>query len=189
MVLPAGTELLVIGGGHAGLCAAITAAEAGVQVTLVDSAPHPMRGGNTRHTRNLRAMHSGPIAGLEGAYDAGEYFDDILRVTAGHTDESLTRLVIEDSEALLHWLQDHGVHFQPSLSGTLSLSRTNAFFLGGGCALLNALYLCAERAGVQILYNCKVEDFDFADHTMAIHDDFSRDFPHIYDEIKRYILR
>ncbi len=166
MSLPSHVDVLVIGGGHAGLCAAITAAEAGAKVTLLESAPRLMRGGNTRHTRNLRAMHAEPVAGLEGAYDAHEYFDDIMRVTAGHTDESLTQMVIEHSEPLLHWLQAHGVHFQPSLSGTLNLSRTNAFFLGGGCALLNALYISAEQAGVQIHYNCEVQDFVFAGATI-----------------------
>ena len=49
-----------------------------------------------------------------------------------------------------------GVRFQPSLSGTLSLSRTNAFFLGGGKALINAYYATAERLGVDILYDSEV---------------------------------
>jgi tricarballylate dehydrogenase len=48
------------------------------------------------------------------------------------------------------------VRFQPSLSGTLSLSRTNAFFLGGGKALVNAYYLTAERLGIDIIYDSEV---------------------------------
>ncbi|MBV9746220.1 MAG: FAD-dependent tricarballylate dehydrogenase TcuA, partial [Acidobacteriia bacterium] len=50
----------------------------------------------------------------------------------------------------------HGVRFQPPLGGTLHLGRTNAFFLGGGKALLNAYYAAAEERGVRVLYNAEV---------------------------------
>ena len=59
--------------------------------------------------------------------------------------EPLARLAIRTSEECLPWMEAHGVRFQPSLSGTLSLSRTNAFFLGGGKALVNAYYRTAEQ--------------------------------------------
>ena len=160
MVLPEHADVVVVGGGHAGLCAAISAAERGRQVYLLERAPKVMRGGNTRHTRNLRAVHEMPVAGLTGRYSGDEYWQDLIRVTQGHTDPELAKLMIRKSESLLQWLQDHGVHFQPSLSGTLSLGRTNAFFLGGGCALSNALYLAAERAGVQMVYDCHVTDVE-----------------------------
>ena len=53
-------------------------------------------------------------------------------------------------------MRRHGVRFQPSLSGTLHLSRTNAFFMGGGKALVNAYYRSAEALGVQIRYDTPV---------------------------------
>jgi len=169
MSLPAHAEIVVVGGGHAALCAAITAAETGCRVLILERAPKIMRGGNTRHTRNLRTMHAGPVAGLVESYSEDEYWQDLLRVTDGNTQEELARLTIHDSESLLHWLLDHNVAFQPSLSGTLSLGRTNAFFLGGGGALLNALYLCAEKLGVTTVYNCDVRDLQVADaHCSAI---------------------
>jgi tricarballylate dehydrogenase len=56
-----------------------------------------------------------------------------------------------------------GVHFQPSLTGTLSLSRTNAFFLGGGKALVNAYYALAERIGVHVLYDSEVLELTLDD--------------------------
>jgi len=87
------TDVLVIGGGNAGLCAAITAAEAGRSVTLLESAPVAMRGGNSRHTRNFRCMHSGPLGPLIDSYGVDEFLADLLAVTAGNTDEALARLL------------------------------------------------------------------------------------------------
>jgi len=152
------TGVLVIGGGNAALCAAIEARELGVDVTVLECADRSMRGGNTRHTRNLRAMHSAPTDTLTGTYPEEEYWQDLLRVTGGATDEVLARLVIRGSEALPTWLRERGVRFQPALRGTLSLDRTNAFFLGGGKALLNAQYRTAEKLGVKVQYNSEVTD-------------------------------
>ena len=53
-------DVIVIGGGNAGVTAAITAAERSCSVLVIDKAPLDMRGGNTRHTRNLRAAHDSP---------------------------------------------------------------------------------------------------------------------------------
>ncbi len=149
-------DVLVIGGGNAALCAAITAAEAGARVTILEAAPKPYRGGNSRHTRNFRCMHDGPLGPLTDSYSEEEYFEDLLKVTGGNTDEFLARLAIRGSEACLPWMEAHGVRFQPSLSGTLSLSRTNAFFLGGGKGLVNAYYRTAEALGVEVHYEAPV---------------------------------
>jgi tricarballylate dehydrogenase len=149
-------DVLVAGGGNAALCAAITARQAGASVLLVESAPRAFRGGNSRHTRNLRAMHDRPNAVLTDAYKEDEYWDDLLRVTGGNTDEALARMTIKASSGLFGWMKDAGVRFQPSLTGTLNLGRTNAFFLGGGKALVNAYYLTAEKLGAEILYDTEV---------------------------------
>ena len=122
-------------------------ARPGASVLLVESAPKAFRGGNSRHTRNLRAMHDQPNAVLTDAYKEDEYWDDLLRVTGGNTDEALARMTIRASSGVFGWMQAAGVRFQPSLTGTLNLGRTNAFFLGGGKALVNAYYLTAERLG------------------------------------------
>jgi tricarballylate dehydrogenase len=149
-------DLIVVGGGNAGLCAAIEAAETGARVLILESAPKPYRGGNSRHTRNFRCMHRGPLSVLTGSYEEDEYFDDLIRVTKGKTDEALARMTIRTSEDCLPWMEAHGVAFQKSLSGTLSLSRTNAFFLGGGKALVNAYYNTAQDLGVTVAYEAEV---------------------------------
>jgi tricarballylate dehydrogenase len=156
-------DVLVAGGGNAALCAAITARQAGASVILVESAPKAFRGGNSRHTRNLRAMHEGPNGVLTDAYSESEYWDDLLRVTGGQTDEHLARMTIKASTGVFGWMQECGVRFQPSLTGTLNLGRTNAFFLGGGKALVNAYYLTAEKLGVEILYDTEVTAINMED--------------------------
>ncbi len=156
-------DVLVIGGGNAALCAALVAREAGASVLLLEAAPREWRGGNSSHTRNLRCMHDAPQDVLTEAYPEEEFWQDLLKVTGGITDEKLARLAIRESSRCRDWMRKHGVNFQPSLSGTLHLSRTNAFFMGGGKALVNAYYRSAEALGVRIRYDAPVERLELED--------------------------
>ena len=153
-------DVLVVGGGNAALCAAISARRDGASVLVVEGAPKFYRGGNTRHTRNFRCAHDHATETLTGPYSEEEFFDDLLRITDGATDEKLARLMIGESKEVLDWLVEQGVQFQPPLGGTLTLGRTNAFFLGGGRAMLNALYRKAEELGVEIRYDTPVAALD-----------------------------
>jgi len=170
-------DVLIAGGGNAALCAAITARQAGASVLLVESAPKAFRGGNSRHTRNLRAMHDLPNEVLTDAYKEDEYWDDLLRVTGGNTDEALARMTIRASSGVFGWMKSAGVRFQPSLTGTLNLGRTNAFFLGGGKALVNAYYLTAARLGVEILYDSEVVSLNMDDGSVRSIDITYKGFP------------
>ena len=156
-------DVLIIGGGNAALCAAISARKAGASVLVLEGAPRFYRGGNTRHTRNMRCAHDTATQHLTGPYTEDEFWNDLKLVTQGHTDEELARLMIAQSKEMLGWIGEQGVRFQPSLGGTLSLGRTNSFFLGGGRAMLNALYLTAETLGVEVLYDAEVIDLDIDD--------------------------
>lgn len=149
-------DIVVVGGGNAALCAAISAAEKGANVLVLEGAPKPYRGGNSRHTRNFRCMHQAPLSVLTDSYGEEEYFNDLLKVTGGKTNRKLAQLVIRSSEECFPWMEEHGVRFQPPLSGTLSLSRTNAFFRGGGKALVNAYYRTAAALGVDVRYEAQV---------------------------------
>lgn len=150
-------DVLVVGGGNAALCAALTAREAGASVLLLEAAPPEWRGGNSMHVRNLRCMHDGPQDVLVGSYPEEEYWQDLLKVTGGRTDERLARLVIRASATCRPWMMRHGVRFQPSLSGALHTARTNAFFMGGGKALVNAYYRSAAALGVLVRYRSPVD--------------------------------
>ena len=155
-------DLLIVGGGNAALCAALTARRMGLTVLVVESAPIAMRGGNSRHTRNIRTMHAGPLPPLTDAYPEEGYWQDLLKVTGGLTDERLARMTIRETERHVPWMKEHGVRFQAPLGGTLHLARTNAFFLGGGKALMNAYYRAAEALGVEIAYETEVVDLSLA---------------------------
>ena len=153
-------DVLVIGGGNAALCAAISARRAGASVLVLEGAPKFYRGGNTRHTRNMRCAHDAATEILTGPYTEEEFWQDLLVVTGGQTDEELAKFMIRESKDILGWVVEQGVRWQPSLGGTLSLGRTNSFFLGGGRAMLNALYLTAEKLGVDIMYDAEVLDLE-----------------------------
>ena len=153
-------DVLVIGGGNAALCAAITARERGARVLVLECAPKCFRGGNSRHTRNMRLAHETRIEPFTGPYPEKEVWDHYLKVTGGEGDLELAKMAVSGSSSILPWAKAHGVRFQPALQGTLHLGRTNAWFLGGGKAMMNSLYREAERLGVQVRYEAEVVDLD-----------------------------
>ena len=156
-------DVAVLGGGNAGLCAALTAREAGARVIIIESAPRHFRGGNSRHTRNLRCSHAGPSQLLSDSYSEDEFVSDLVRVSGRETDEALARLVVHGSAGCPEWMRRFGVRFQSPLRGTLHLARTNAFFLGGGKALMNSYYAAADRFGIRVLYDAEVVGLDLHD--------------------------
>src|SRR6185437_5885377 len=121
-------DVLVIGGGNAALCAAISARRQGASVLVLEGAPKFYRGGNTRHTRNMRCAHDAATEILTGPYTEEEFWDDLLRLTGGQTDEELAKFMIAESKDIL-----------------------------------NALYLTAEKLGVEIIYDAEVTDLQIED--------------------------
>ena len=149
-------DVLVVGGGNAGLCAAITAGRAGARVVLLESATKDFRAGNSRHTRDVRYMHKAATEYVTGPYTEEEFWQDLRQVTGGETNEVLARLTIRASEELGEWMPANGVRWQKPLRGTLHLTRTNLFMLGGGKAMMNAYYDTACRLGIGIAYESEV---------------------------------
>jgi tricarballylate dehydrogenase len=151
-------DVIVVGGGNAALCAALAAREAGCRVLVLERAPEHFRGGNTRHTRNIRCSHTAADQFFSGPYSEEEHLQDLIGVTGSPANLDLARLAIRESSTLPGWMSAHGVHWQQPLAGTLHLGRTNRWFLGGGKALLNTYYLQAARIGIEVRYNAMVED-------------------------------
>jgi tricarballylate dehydrogenase len=161
--IPQNPDVLVVGGGSAALCAAITARRRGASVRMVEAAPFGLRGGNTRHARNFRLMHDGPRWYVPDAYGEDAFFKDLVRVTSGATDEQLARALIRGSATIANWLGENGVRLQDPAKGAMPFSRRTAFFLGGGKAMINALYATALNLGVDIDYDSEVVALAFAD--------------------------
>lgn len=163
------TDVAVIGGGNAGLCAAIAAAREGARVTLVERAPLALRGGNSWHTRDIRHAHAEAVPTASGSYPEEEFLADLAGVSDTSLDPALAHLIVQESAGLPAWMSGQGIHWQPQLTGTLHLSRTNSFFLGGGKALVNTYYGTAERLGVRVLYGTALERVDWsADATVSL---------------------
>ena len=157
------TDVLVIGGGNAAMFAALAARRKGASVVLLESATAFMRGGNSRHTRDIRFMHTTRNRYATGVYSHDEFWEDLMGVTGGQTDENLAERTIRLSEDLPEWMEENGVRFQEPLHGTLHLGRTNMFMLGGGRAMVNAYFQSAARLGVQVLYEAEAEELCIED--------------------------
>jgi len=155
-------EVVVVGGGNAGLVSAISAKHRAKSVLLLERAPIHMRGGNTRHTRNIRCVHRESDPYSQGKYLYEDLWSDLCQVGSGPAVEKLAAVTVRESESVHSWMSAHGVKWQQTLRGTLHLTTTNRFFLGGGKALVNVYYRTAERLGVTIAYGAFVEELAFS---------------------------
>src|SRR5947199_10575420 len=118
-------DVLGIGGGNAALCAAISARRSGASVLVLEGAPKFYRGGNTRHTRNMRCAHDAATEILTGPYTEEEFWDDLLRLTGGQTDEELAKFMITESKEILNWIVEQGVRWERSPGGSWMLGDDN----------------------------------------------------------------
>jgi tricarballylate dehydrogenase len=98
------------------------------------------------------------------SYSEDAFFRDLQRVTRGATDEKLARILIRGSADIPDWLIDNGVRLQDPAGGAMPYSRRTAFFLGGGKAMINALYTTATRLGVMISHDSEVMALSLDDH-------------------------
>src|SRR3984957_15379897 len=94
-------DVLVAGGGNAALCAAIAARRAGATVLVLEAAPKFYRGGNTRHTRNLRCAHDAAAKDLAGPYREEVFCDYLLRFPGAQPEEPPARHMIHESKEML----------------------------------------------------------------------------------------
>ncbi len=154
-------DVIVIGGGNAALVSAMTARDEGARVLMLECADPIFRGGNSRHTRNIRVVHDGSDSWNTGPYDYDELWADLCGVGTGPSNEELASLTVTESESVPAWMIEHGAQFQPALTGTLHLGRTNSFFLGGGKALLNNYYRQTAAAGIRVVYEARVSELHF----------------------------
>ncbi|KAI1643188.1 FAD/NAD(P)-binding domain-containing protein [Daldinia loculata] len=139
-------DVVVIGGGNAGFSAAITAAQSGARVCLLEKAPLEDAGGNTFYTAaafrccfdglqdllpNLfqpdgtKGLPQNIVDKIEMTpYTEADFHADINRVTKGRADPVLADILVDNSREAVQWLMDNGARF------ILSFNR-QAFFVDG----------------------------------------------------------
>jgi tricarballylate dehydrogenase len=173
-------DVVVAGGGIAGLSAALAARERGASVHVLERAPIGERGGNTRFSNGaLRAVYGGlddilrlipdlsadDIARTDfTTYTRERYLADMAGVTEGRADPELSRIVVDGSFDVLRWLMTYGVQYDPLYSAQAPPIDRRITFYGGsavearglGKGLVDALYAALEAQGVTVTYGARM---------------------------------
>ena len=172
-------DVIVVGAGNAAMCAALSAQEQGAKVLVLERAPQEQRGGNSAFTEGgMRIVHNGledirkfvpdltqeEIANTDfGVYTAGQYFDDLGRITQYHTDPELAELLVHRSADTVHWIRQKVVRFVPKY-GRNAFKHEGRFkffagvviaAVGAGRGLVDAYFRAAEKLGIDVRYNAQ----------------------------------
>lgn len=142
--MPETNDVIVVGGGNAAMCAALSAREGGARVLVLERSPEYERGGNTRHTRNIRCSHAAADEFFSGPYSEEEHLQDLIGVTGGPANLDLAKLAVRESNKLPAWMSAQGVHWQQPLAGTLHLGREMQASSSAGRILRATLRVSAE---------------------------------------------
>jgi tricarballylate dehydrogenase len=173
-------DVIVVGGGNAALCAALSAKETVEKVLVLERAPEEESGGNSRFTAGLlRIVYNGAddlrqlidlsadeLARTDfGTYTADQFFDDMGRVTEYRCDPDLTELLVRNSFPTVKWMRGKGVRFTAAWGrqafnvggkfkfwGGLTLEA-----VGGGPGLVDSLTQIAKKNGIDIWYQARAQ--------------------------------
>lgn len=171
------TDVLVVGGGNAGLCAALAAHEAGAKVTILEKAPKEERGGNSALTAHMRFAYKNAddlaplmndpdpevidrIRQRAPSRDEGELWDEIMLVTGGESDPDLLQVHVSESYNTIRWLREKGHAWVASFEATTgNIIGMN----GGGYGLQMRNFALLEQLGVPIHYETSLVDILYDD--------------------------
>jgi tricarballylate dehydrogenase len=143
------TDVLVVGTGISGLAAAISAAEEGVKVVLVEKAPIEDRGGNTKFADAQMRYPHGPDEYHMRDYTEDDYRNDFMRISQGRANTKLIEVVVKNAAPTVEWLTYRGIEWEAGYPHTFGYRRSPK---SGGVGLVKTLCRCAEGMGVAISY-------------------------------------
>jgi len=172
-------DVVVVGGGNAALCAALSAREQGARVLVLEKAPETWRGGNSFFTaggfrfafksfEELREL-VGDLSDAEAAsmevdpYTEDTYYDDLMRVTEDCADPDLGLLLVRESLPTMRWMRDQGIRWIP-MFGRQAFKVGDRFrfwgglvleAVGGGPGLIDMEYASAAKAGIEVRFEAK----------------------------------
>jgi len=175
-------DVVVIGGGNAALCAALSAREQGSSVLVLERAPEDKRGGNSAYTGGgFRMVHHGTadikkvvpdltddeIARSDfGQYTAEDYLDDLGRITQYYIDPDLAETIVKNSFDTVQWMCGRGARFMPNYGRqAYNVNGRFKFFggiviyaNGGGRGLMELLYKSLDKHGIPVQYRTQASE-------------------------------
>jgi tricarballylate dehydrogenase len=148
-------DVVIVGGGIAGLCAAIAAHEAGVSAVLLEKAPPANRGGNTRFAdAQMRFPHEADEYGPRD-YSVDDMYRDLMRISRGRANPELIRTLCENARETAEWLTGLGLEWEQGYPHTAGYRRSPK---SGGQGLVDLLYRRLEGFGVPVSYETGAVD-------------------------------
>lgn len=172
-----GCDIVVVGGGNAGLAAAIEAKNQGANVLLIEKSPKKVRGGNSRLSGGLyRIAYPGGTKDFEPLlvdtnlpkgeieiepYQKDDFYNKIMKLSEGLSEKRLTEIFVDKSLEIVNWMKEQGVQWE--LNPVYMVKKEDRFFWpagitvlvaqGTGEGLVEMLYGVAEKKGIEIRYD------------------------------------
>ncbi|EJM54486.1 succinate dehydrogenase/fumarate reductase flavoprotein subunit, partial [Pseudomonas sp. GM49] len=169
-------DVIVLGSGNAGLCAALSACDQGARVALLERAPQEQRGGNSAHTGGAFRVAYRGVDDLRrlmpdlldsevqnsdfGAYSQDDFFAELASMSQYRSDPEVLDTVVSQSLETLHWMTGKGVRFMPIYGRQAFMVEGKYRFWGGltievsggGLGLVDALFRRVEKEAVEVFY-------------------------------------
>lgn len=145
------TDVVVIGSGIAGLCAAVEASQKGAKVIILEAFVAP--GGNTTMSTGWFNAANSPIQRKLGIKDsADEFYKDSMEISNNKRNAEITRIVADESSATIEWLMKQGVTFLDIAEPAMGSTKPRAIQADGyGKKVVDTLLAVCKKQGAEVL--------------------------------------